>query len=169
MPLSYGQQRLWFLEQLEPGAAYNMPIGLRLRGELKREALEASVKELMRRQEVLRTSFVMEEGMAVQVIAEEPGQVIEEVELQGRGREEREEEALRLAYEEARRPFDLSRGPLLRIKLLRLEEQEHVVVLNLHHIICDGWSLGVMVGEIRELYGGYASGEKPQLPELGVQ
>ena len=170
IPLSYAQQRLWFIDQLEPGSAtYNMPFGVRLRGELNVEALRRSVNEIVRRHEVLRTSFVIEEGEAVQKIAGDVEVGIEEMDLGKWGEGEREEEVKRQARAEARRGFDLSRGLLLRVKLGRLGEQEHVLLVNMHHIVSDGWSIEIMIRELTRLYEAYARGEESPLAELEIQ
>ena len=170
LPLSYAQQRLWFLDQLAPGsAAYNISMKLRLTGELNRDALSQALNEIVRRHEVLRTRFVVQDGNPVQEIAEAFHVQVEEMDIAACTAQEREEEARRLAREEVGRAFDLGRGPLLRVKLLRVEEQEHVLVVTMHHIVSDGWSMGIAVQEFTQLYAGYVSGEKTQLPELGVQ
>ena len=170
LPLSYAQQRLWFLDQLEPGsAAYNIPFKLRLKGELNREAVAWALNEMVRRHEVLRTRFVVRDGSPVQEIAEEFHVKLEEEEIAAGTSEEREEEARRLAREEVGRAFDLEQGPLLRVKLLRVDEQEHVLVVTMHHIVSDGWSMGIAIREFVQLYAGYVRGEKAELPELGVQ
>src|SRR5579864_5959234 len=171
LPLSYAQQRLWFIDQLEPGsAAYNIPLGLRMVGELKREALRQSLEEIVRRHEVLRTRFPQREGVAVQEIVE-PGEFrVEEVDLREiESREGREEELGRRVEAEAAKPFDLGRGPVVRATLLQLEEQEHVLLLTLHHIASDGWSMGIMEREFAALYGAYREGKKSPLAELKVQ
>jgi amino acid adenylation domain-containing protein len=170
LPLSYAQQRLWFLDQLEPGSvAYNIPFGVRLKGELKREALVRSVNEIVRRHEVLRTTFGMRDGQAYQVIAEEMELKIEEMDLRGVEEGKREEEARRIGGEEVRRVFDLGRGPLVRVKLLRMGEQEHVLLVTMHHIVSDGWSMGVMMREFSRLYGAEVEGREAELAELAVQ
>jgi hypothetical protein len=169
-PLSYAQQRLWFLDQLAPeSTAYNIPFALRLRGELNREALGKSFQELVRRHEALRTTFAMRDGSPVQVIANEFEMKIEDVDLLGLKEEQREAEARRVAQEEVESAFDLGSGPLLRVKLVRVGEQEHVLVVNMHHIVSDGWSAGIMIREFRCLYEGYVRGEAPSLPELKIQ
>src|SRR5205823_5421788 len=138
LPLSYAQQRLWFLDQLQPGsAAYNMPFGVRLEGDLNRDALRKSFDELLRRHEVLRTSFGVEDGRAVQVIAAEVALKIEEIDLRGIEAEERESESRRVAQEQAGTPFDLTQAPLLRVKLLQMNEQEHVLLVTMHQIASD--------------------------------
>ncbi|HVR96499.1 MAG TPA: amino acid adenylation domain-containing protein, partial [Thermoanaerobaculia bacterium] len=159
LPLSFAQQRLWFLDQLEPGsAAYNIPLAVRLSGELSAGALAEVFAGIVRRHEALRTTFTAREGRPVQVIGP-PRVELPVVDLSHVS----EQEALRLAREEARRPFDLQRGPLLRLALLRLGDREHVLLLTLHHIVSDGWSMGVLLREIAALYAGAV------LPELPVQ
>src|SRR5438034_766729 len=166
--LSFAQQRLWFLQQLETESpAYNVYGSVKLKGRLNEEALRRSLQEIVRRHEALRTRFVEVEGRAMQVVG---GRV--EVELpviESSGVEEREREALRLAIEEASIPFDLERGPLLRGKLLRLGEEEHVLLLTVHHIVSDGWSVGVLVRELGVLHEAYAAGKESPLPELPIQ
>ncbi|HEV2962268.1 MAG TPA: condensation domain-containing protein, partial [Candidatus Angelobacter sp.] len=170
MPLSFAQQRLWFLEQLEPGQAiYNVPIGLRLKGKLNEDALEKSLGEVVRRHEVLRTRFVEENGEAVQRVEDWRGMEVNRVDVMGKGAGEREEEVRRLAEEEGVRGFDLERGPLVRAVLVRVGEEEHVLLLTLHHIVSDGWSVGILVREITELYGGYVEGREPRLGEMKIQ
>ncbi|MGZ3458804.1 MAG: amino acid adenylation domain-containing protein, partial [Archangium sp.] len=171
LPLSFAQQRLWFLDQLERGSAfYNVPAVVRLTGALEVEALERSFGALVRRHEALRTTFRTEGGAPVQVIAEEPVLAFCVEDLSSlSSRAEREAEARRRVEEEARRPFDLERGPLLRTKLLRLGEREHVLVLVMHHIVSDGWSMGVLVRELAGLYEAFSRGKPPPLAELPVQ
>src|SRR5262249_11326144 len=170
LPLSFAQQRLCFLDQLEPGnVTYNIAFGLRLSGELSRQALRKSVNEMVRRHETLRTSFAVRDGRPVQVIAAEQELKIEEIDLREAMESERETEAARYAQAEAQTGFDLAQGPLMRVKLLQLEEQEHVLLICMHHIISDGWSLGIMAREIGQLYGAYVQGEESALPELKVQ
>ncbi|HYO54459.1 type I polyketide synthase, partial [Archangium sp.] len=168
--LSFVQQRLWFMEQLHPGgSAYNIPMMMHLRGRLDVAALERSLRELIRRHEVLRTTFASPEGRVVQVISPEVSLELEVEDLEGVATPEREAEAQRRALEEAQRPFDLSRGPLLRAKVLRLGREEHVLVLVMHHIVTDGWSVDVLLRELGELYAAFEAGEEPALPELALQ
>ncbi|MBZ4419892.1 non-ribosomal peptide synthase/polyketide synthase [Myxococcus sp. RHSTA-1-4] len=163
-PLSFAQQRLWFLDQFEPGsAAYNMPAAVRLRGPLETQALERSFRELVRRHESLRTTFRAEDGVAVQVISPEPVVSFRPVEPGSR------EEAWRQVEQEVARPFDLSRGPLLRTTLLKLAPEDHILVLVMHHIVSDGWSTGVLVREVAALYDAFSQGLPSPLPELPVQ
>ena len=170
MPLSYAQQRLWFLHQLEPeSTAYNMVFGLQLRGDLAKDALYRSVKQIVNRHEILRTRFEMKQRTPVQIISDEMELAIETVDLRGWGEEDREEEARRVAREEGGRLFDLKVGPLLRVKLLQVGEEEHVLVVVMHHIVSDAWSMGILVREFSELYGAYVEGREPELEELNVQ
>ena len=149
LPLSFSQQRLWFLDQYEPNSSvYNVPGALRLRGSLDIGALEQSLNEIIRRHESLRTTFSMVDGEPVQVIAPPVELSLSVVDLRDHPEGEREEEAQRLANEEARRPFDLAQGPLFRSKLLRLGEDDHVLLLTMHHIVSDGWSMGVLHREL---------------------
>ena len=170
LPLSYAQQRLWFLDQLSPGsAAYNMPFAVGLKGELNREALEQSLQEIVGRHEVLRTRFVVRDGNPVQVIVEDLRMEVERIEIGGEGGEERAGEVRRVVREEALRRFDLRRGPLVRAKLVRLGEQEHVLLVTMHHIVSDGWSMGILVREFRELYAAWVEGREAVLAELPIQ
>src|SRR5437667_36317 len=166
--LSFAQQRLWFLQQLETESpAYNVYGAVKLKGRLNEEALRGSLKEIVRRHETLRTRFVEVEGRAMQVVGD--GAEVELPIIELSGVQERERETLRLAIEEASIPFDLGRGPLLRGKLLRLGEEEHVLLLIVHHIVSDGWSVGVLVRELGVLYEAYAAGKESPLPELPIQ
>ena len=164
LELSYAQQRLWFLNQLQPeNAYYNCPLAVWLGKGVDVGAVEKSLVEIVRRHEVLRTRIVSVDGKPEQVIEEEVklGLVVEEVS----GREEAE----KICGEEAERPFDLSAGPL-RVRLLRVAgEQGYVLMVTMHHIVSDGWSLGILLRELRELYEGYASGKPAKLEELGIQ
>ena len=156
LPLSFSQQRLWFLDQYEPNSSvYNIPSALRLRGFLDIGVLEQSLNEIIRRHESLRTTFSMVDGEPVQVIAPPGGFSLAVVDLGDHPEGEREEEARRLVSEEAGRPFDLARGPLFRSKVLRLGEDDHVLLLTMHHIVSDGWSMGVLYRELSVLYRGF--------------
>ncbi|HEV2860060.1 MAG TPA: amino acid adenylation domain-containing protein [Pyrinomonadaceae bacterium] len=168
---SFSQQRLWFLEQLTPGAsAYNIAGALRLRGRLNAAALRQGLDEIVRRHEALRTTFrATADGRAAQVVAPRLALTLPLVSLEGLPAEAREAQVSRLAAEDARRPFDLARGPLLRCLLLRLDEREHVLMINAHHIISDGWSMSILARELTRLYGAFATGEPSPLAELPVQ
>jgi amino acid adenylation domain-containing protein len=170
LPLSYAQQRLWFFDQLRPGDTfYNMPAALRLTGRLNVHALEDALTEIVRRHESLRTVFRMNAGEAVQVILEDGRVDLPTVELSGLADEEREAIVRQLAESDARRPFDLASGTLVRFRLLKLGELGHVLLVSMHHIISDAWSLGVFVREASELYDAYSAGLVSPLPELFVQ
>lgn len=170
VPVSFAQQRLWFLDQLQPGtAAYNIPYALRLTGSLKVSALVQSLKHIVARHESLRTTFSAIDGQPMQVIAESRPVELPLVELSQLECGDRETEMLRLAGEEARRPFDLARGPLLRATLLHLGDDEHVLLLTMHHIVGDGWSTSVLLRELTQLYGAFSKGQPSPLPELAVQ
>jgi amino acid adenylation domain-containing protein len=171
LPLSFAQERLWILDQLEPGnPAYNMPSAVRLRGRLDPRALERSLQALVARHETLRTVFPLRGGRAVQVIAPSASCPLPPVDLTTLPAAAPAREMERLAGEEARRPFDLSRGPLLRTLLLREGAASHVLLVTFHHIVSDGWSLGVFMRELAALYAA-AAGLAPaaRLPELPVQ
>src|SRR5215210_570001 len=169
-PLSFGQQRLWFLDQLVPGEPfYNLASTLRLSGKLDVPALERSLGEITRRHESLRTTFRPGDGQPVQVIGPAAPLTLSVEDLGSLPRAEREAAALHLAREEARRPFDLARGPLLQATLLRLAAEEHVLLLTIHHIVFDGWSAGVLWRELGELYQAYVTGHRSPLAELPIQ
>jgi hypothetical protein len=169
-PVSFAQQRLWFLDQLEPGkVAFNGSHAWLLTGPLRVRAVEQCFAEMIRRHEVLRTTFKAVAGQPVQVIRPAGGLSLPVESLEHLPAGEREEAARRLWSEEAARPFDLARGPLLRLRLLRLGELEHVVLFTIHHIITDGWSAGVITEEMVKLYSAFAAGRPSPLAELPVQ
>jgi non-ribosomal peptide synthase protein (TIGR01720 family) len=168
--LSFAQQRLWFLDQLEPdNAFYNSTLAVRLTGVLRKAVLEQTLTEIVRRHEVLRTTFQSIDGRPLLVIAEPLPMKLHELDLSGLGLAEKEATVRRLAHEQVSQPLDLSRGPLLRLELLRLGPEEHVVLLTMHHIISDAWSMGVLVKEVAALYSAYYEKLEPPLPELEVQ
>ena len=168
--LSYAQQRLWFLDQLEPGSAsYNIAAGVKLTGELDVDALERSINEVVGRHEALRTTFVEEGGEPRQVIHQEMRVEMVREDLSHLQQEERGQELERRMREVASAPFELRRGPLIRAWLMKVGEQEQVLVITLHHIISDGWSTGVMVGELSAFYEAAVTGKDAGLPELEVQ
>jgi amino acid adenylation domain-containing protein/non-ribosomal peptide synthase protein (TIGR01720 family) len=173
LPLSFAQQRLWFIAQLEPDSPlYNMPGALRAEGPLDDAVLARSLGEIVRRHEALRTIFAATEGSPVQMIRPAEPFPLPAVDLAGLPERAREALAATLIREEAARPFDLARGPLLRGLLLRLAEREHTVLLTLHHIAGDGWSLGLLACEVAALYPAFAAGRPsplPPLPALPVQ
>jgi hypothetical protein len=167
-PLSFSQRRLWFLDQLVPGNPfYIIPAVVRLTGRLDVAALERSLNEVVARHEVLRTSFVTIDGQPVQVIA--PAHALSVPVIVLEGADDIEAEALSLAAREAQQPFDLGQESLMRVKLLRLAEDEHILLLMMHHIISDEWSIGVLLTEIGILYEAFTTGRSPALPDLPVQ
>jgi len=168
--LSFAQQRLWILSQLEPNSAfYNIPAAVRLRGRLDLQVLQGCLREIVRRHESLRTTFSLIDDYPRQIVHEPSSLDLEVTDLSHLPDEERRDAADRLAAEEARRPFDLSNGPLIRVRLLRLDEEEQLLVLVLHHIISDGWSMGVLIREAAALYEAYSRGAASPLPELEIQ
>ncbi|AKQ66004.1 Non-ribosomal peptide synthetase [Myxococcus hansupus] len=165
-PLSFAQQRLWFLDRLQPGStAYNVPFVLRLEGPLDVEVLERALSELVRRHEVLRTTFPIEGEAPVQVIKPVEALRIPVVDLRG----QEDTSVRRFIRAEVDRPFDLARDPALRTHLLKLSEEQHVWVMMLHHIVSDGWSMGILVRELSALHEAFSRGSASPLPELPVQ
>ncbi|ASS75346.1 hypothetical protein CIG75_10315 [Tumebacillus algifaecis] len=170
LPLSFAQQRLWIVDHLNPGTTvYNMPFAVRLVGELNRPALERTLTEIVRRHEALRTSYENKGGQAVQQIAPPYAIHLPVVELSGEDASEQEAAAKQYVEQEASTPFDLAKGPLLRCSLLKLDSTVHVLVLNLHHIVSDGWSMGVFLQEVATLYGAYQLDQPSPLADLLVQ
>lgn len=168
--LSFAQERLWFLSQLEPGsAAYNVFRAVRLTGELDAATLERSLSEIVRRHEVLRTTFAEVGGSAVQLVSPVAGMRLPLVDLSALPERAREAAVLALALEEGRRPFDLSTGPLFRITLLRLGRAQHVALFTMHHVIGDAWSMQLLMDEMAALYGAFSQGRESPLKELPVQ
>ncbi len=169
-PLSFAQQRLWFIHQLDPrGSAYNMPFALRLRGSLDVGALRRSLTEVVRRHEAVRTVFVDRGGEARQVVLPAAPVPIPVLDLAGLPEDPRAVELLRLLAKEGLRPFDLARGPLLRALLVRTAAAEWALCFTMHHVVSDGWSMGVLVREVSALYGAYSRGRESPLPELELQ
>ncbi len=170
IPLSFAQQRLWFLDQYEPDSAfYNMPSANRLRGPLDGDALRDSINALVRRHESLRTTFDVIDGQPAQIIHPSLIVVVPIRDLQNHPEESRETEAYRLANHEARLSFDLIKGPLIRAQLLRLAPDDHILLLTLHHIVTDGWSMEVFFRELAAFYSAFCAGQQPALPDLVVQ
>jgi amino acid adenylation domain-containing protein len=168
--LSFAQQRLWFLDQLVPGSPlYHMPVSIRLSGKLSVNALHQSFNQVVNRHEALRTTFPFIDGRPVQMI--QPASPVElhcidVSSISGAGQDSL---ICQLTTTEFQRPFDLAAGPLLRVKLLKLQEQEHILLLTMHHIVSDGWSLGVLVRELTDLYRSLCTGTSADLPELSIQ
>lgn len=167
-PATYAQQRLWFLDQLDPGnAAYNMPAVVRLRGELNIAALERGLAEIVRRHEILRTTFAAVDGQPVQVLSPDVNLNLQFDDISASPHKKRRVDEL--AIEEARRAFNLSEGPLLRTKLVKLDNREHVMLVTMHHIVSDGWSISVFIKELAALYKAFSANERPKLPDLPIQ
>ena len=167
-PASLQQQRLWFLDQMGPGnPAYNLPRAYRLRGALDQAALQRALDEVVRRHESLRTVFAFRDGEPVQVITPAAPVVIHREDASADA--DRDATAARLTADESLHRFDLAAGPLFRARLARLGEGEHLLMLNMHHTVGDGWSNGVLLKELGALYGAYAEGREPALPALRMQ
>ncbi|TMC17286.1 MAG: methyltransferase domain-containing protein, partial [Chloroflexi bacterium] len=170
LPLSFAQERLWFLHQWAAESAwYNIALALRLTGPLQLAALAWSLASIVQRHEVLRTTIEQRAGQPVQVIAEQSWLAMPVIDLQGWVADKREQQVSLLQRVEAERPFDLSRGPLWRVWLLKLDAEEHVLLLTLHHIVADGWSMGVLMREMRMLYQARITGQSSPLPGLSIQ
>lgn len=170
VPLAPPQQRLWFIDRLEGGsAAYHMPLMTRLTGELDRSALQAALDALVSRHETLRTMFIQLDGQPMQKISPHSSFALECVDLRSMRPEEHEAQVQRLSQELLAMPFDLSTGPLIRGALLQLFEDEHVLIISMHHIISDGWSLDVLLREFGLLYTAFRSGKPSPLQPLPIQ
>ena len=166
-PLSFAQQRLWFFDQFEPGSpAYNLLSAVLLQGKLDTVALERAFSEVTQRHEVLRTTFNVREGELVQIIAPPKPLRLQVADITHLPEAERETLLQTLIHEQTQAPFDLKHGPLLRITLVRLKDNDHVLLLAMHHIVTDAWSIDVFIGEIVELYQGYAAGREVALSAL---
>src|SRR5690242_3514781 len=169
-PLSFAQERLWFLNQLESNTAlYNIPMALRCRGPLNLAALERALNEIVRRHEVLRATFTNEAGQPVQQIAPArplalPVRTLDDLPLDARVAA-----ILQLLGEEGQQPFDLTRGPLLRANVVRLAEQDHALLITMHHIVADGFSYSIFMRELKVLYEAFVARQPSPLPELPIQ
>ena len=169
-PTSFTQQSLWFLNQLEPqSAAYNMPSSILLSFAVNEGALERSLNAMIERHEALRTTFSMLDGQPTQVIKPALSIPLSVIDLRAFPQTERESEAHRLATEEARKPFNLAQGPLIRATLLQLDTEESMLLVNMHHIISDGWSIGVFLRELALLYDAFSHDRPSPLPDLTIQ
>lgn len=168
--ISFGQQRLWFLDQLDPGTPlYNNPAAVVLKGNANIPALEQALNIIVQRHEVLRTTFATENDQPIQVIHAEMPIKLEQIDLRHLPASEREAAAMNLAKEKAQLPFNLSTGPLFRVTLMQLAEQEYLMLLVMHHIVSDGWSLSIFIQEVAILYKVLVAGLPSPLPELSVQ
>lgn len=169
LPLSYAQQRLWFIDRMGGSSQYNMPSAYRLEGELDRVAFGRAFRGVVQRHEVLRTNFLEEHGSVYQHIHDAIDLPLTEVDLTALSAAEREQEARRILNQDAITPYDLEASPLIRIHLLVLGENEHVAIINMHHIVSDGWSMDVLMREFAELYAAYRDGRTPRLATLPIQ
>ncbi|RCJ25078.1 hypothetical protein A6770_28095 [Nostoc minutum NIES-26] len=175
LPLSFAQTRLWFLDQFDPNSAfYNIPAALRLTGTLNRAVLERSLHEIIARHEALRTNFITVDGEPIQVIREcgignREWRIVSVVDLQHLSLIEREIAVQKLVQQQATQPFDLASQALIRVTLVVLSETEHIFIMCMHHIVSDGWSMGVFVSELAALYNAYSQGEESPLTPLPIQ
>ncbi|MGD9898610.1 MAG: amino acid adenylation domain-containing protein, partial [Calditrichaceae bacterium] len=169
-PLSYSQQRLWFLYQFEPrSSAYNIPAALRLKGKPDLKALEKSIDSIITRHEILRTTFTTVNGTPMQVISNDSGENLTIADLSRYPAAKKESVLMKKITEESRIPFDLNKGPLCRISLFRLSESDYVLFFVMHHIIADGWSIGIFLKEFSEYYKHFVEEKPCNLPELSIQ
>lgn len=171
LPLSFPEERLWLLDQLQPGnLAQNLPFTFRLTGTLNRDALQRSLLELLERHESLRSCFIEVEGQPARAIATATASLnFEVIDLRPLPKAEQEQQVQQVIQQEVDRPFNLKAGQLLRVRLLQLGEQEHLLLLLVHHIVFDGWSEGVLFRDLAELYGAFSSNQAPSLPALPIQ
>ena len=169
LPLSFAQQRLWFIQQMEPGSsAYNVPVALRLTALLDEDALEQSLNEIVRRHEPLRTTFASVDGVATQVVHEYTPCRLAIVDLSGLDEDARRRESYRLMEAEAQQPFDVEKS-VYRASMLRIGPEQYILLVTIHHIASDGWSLGVFTRELKSLYRAIREGQPSPLPELTIQ
>jgi non-ribosomal peptide synthetase component F len=170
LPLSFAQQRMWVLDQVEPGnCSYNVRRMIQLTGPLNVEALQQTLNKIVERHESLRATFQTADGLPAQVIAPTLNLSISPVDLSSVSQAEQRRETDRLIRREAEVPFDLAKGPLIRATLVRLGEREHLLLVTMHHIVTDGWSMGVFFAELRILYGAISQGKSSPLPDLPIQ
>src|SRR3970040_172470 len=169
LPLSFAQQRLWFIDQIDGvSAAYHLGGAVRLHGVLDRPALRKSLDTIVERHEALRTTFAQVNGEVRPEVREIAAFELREVDRGGHEAEEREAQIARHAAQDSGDPFDLSAGPLIRGRLLRLSDEEHVLILTMHHIVADGWSVGILLEEVRTLYAAYREGRANPLAPLPI-
>ncbi len=170
LPLSFAQQRLWFLHQLNPDQpTYNMPFVYKIRGKLNVPALQKTIQTITERHEILRTHFIVEEGKPYQVVNDRVQVPFQHISIRSLAKDQKEDEIQRLVREYSQKPFDFSQAPLFRVLLLEVDQQEWVLVLVMHHIISDGWSMGVFVREVGQLYSAFANNQAPVLEPLPLQ
>ena len=170
LPLSLNQERLWLLAKFTPNSSvYNFPVAFRLDGLLDIAALEQSIQEIVRRHEILRTTILVDNRNPVQVISDNIDFTLLVIDLQNTSESNREIEAQRLVTEETQQSFNLTQGTLWRIKLLRLTEINHILILTMHHIISDGWSINIIFKELTKFYEAFSTGKSLSFPELSLQ
>ena len=170
LPLSFSQQRLWFLDQLDPGnPAYNIHAAVRLMGEVDIDLLKRSLEAVIERHEILRTTFPASDGLPFQLVSPRVPLELPITDLEPYATEEREEQALSLIVAESQRPFDLAAGPLLRTRLLRVSERDHILIVTMHHIVSDAWSMGILVRDAAAFYKSFAEDTPVSLPALQLQ
>ena len=169
LPLSFSQQRLWFLDQLEQSAAYNMASSTALHGDLNLNALERTFIEIIRRHEVLRTSFQMIDGEAVQIISDNTDFTLSVIDWRKLSKAEQEKQVRELGISEGQHIYDLSKGPLFQVTLIRLADQEHILMFVIHHIIFDEWSFDILIRELVTLYDAFSYERRSPLPDLSIQ
>ena len=164
-PVSFAQQRLWFLDQFEPGnSAYNLASAMPYHGSPGFRRAGAPLQAIVRRHDSLRTTFAAVDGQVMAVVCAAESTAVPFVNLDHLPDDQKEEHALRMAAEEAQRRFDLSSGPLIRFKVLRLSATEHILVLAMHHIVMDGWSIGVLLKELAGFYWAFHAKRPPEIP-----
>ncbi|BAY60048.1 amino acid adenylation domain-containing protein [Calothrix brevissima NIES-22] len=169
-PVSFSQARLWFLDQLQPGSdVYNIPAVVRITGRLNISALQQSLNEIVQRHEALRTTFTTVDRQPVQIIHSHQTLTVPIINLEEYSKSDRHTQYLQLAAQEAKQPFDLSQLPLLRAKVIRLSDEEHILLLTMHHIVSDGWSLGVLVRELAKFYDAFSNHQPVPLSPLAIQ
>jgi amino acid adenylation domain-containing protein len=169
VPLSFAQQRLWFLNQMEPDSPFNISIALKLNGSLNVDALAQTLSAIVDRHPVLRTTFASIDGNVVQVVAPPPAVAVSTIDLSDLAPDRRQVDVDRILSAEPQRPFDLAADLMLRATLIRLHESEHILLLVMHHVAADGWSVGILLRELGRFYQGFAVGSPAQLPELSIQ
>jgi len=169
-PLSYAQRRLWFLDQFEPESPYyNIPMALRIKGNFSIDVFKKTIQSIINRHEALRTTFIARNGEPLQAVKPLLTIPVEVQDISSIPADTRENKIIELATADAQKPFNLEKGPLIRVSILKTAQSEHIVLLNMHHIISDGWSIGVLVAEITQLYSAITSGKESPLPKLKIQ
>ncbi|MDJ0508251.1 MAG: HAD-IIIC family phosphatase [Crocosphaera sp.] len=170
LPLSFAQQRLWLLAQLEQqNNTYNMSGAVKLTGVVNRQVLEQSLQEILRRQEALHTTFKIVDNSPVQIIDPKLTITLPLVNLENLSEQQQTREVQKLTEEASNKPFNLSQGPLIRVALLKLAEQEHILIVSIHHIITDGWSMGIFIREVSSVYQAHSNNQPSPLPKLSIQ